>query len=269
MSDTNTIRVISGAVLLLIFIALDYFGGPVLLLACAAISYIGLQEFFAATGLKESLLSKIGYACIVVYYLLIFYIGNQALIPGLIITVLAFCILTVCKYPEYKLQDTAISVFGFVYTGLLMSFLYFDRAAEKGVYLFILVFICSSLGDVFGYAIGRRFGKHKMSPVLSPKKSVEGLAAELIGVSLVALIFGIIFRTGLSCYSLPVLRCFACGVFGSIISVFGDLFASAIKREYGIKDYGKLIPGHGGVLDRFDSVLFTAPLIYLIFIVIT
>lgn len=268
VSNTNTIRVISGAVLFILFALLCYFGGPVLLLSCAVLSFIGLQEYFAVLGLKDSLLCKAGYGCIVLYYFLIIYLGTRAVIPGIILTVLVFCILSVCKYPEYKLQDTAESIFGVLYTGILMSFLYFNRMQKEGILLYILVFICSSLGDVFGYAIGRRFGKHKMAPVLSPKKSVEGLAAELIGVSLIALLFGIIFRNSLSIYSYPVLRCFFCGLLGSVISVFGDLFASSIKREYGIKDYGKLIPGHGGVLDRFDSVLFTAPVVYLIFITI-
>ena len=104
-------------------------------------------------------------------------------------------------------------------------------------------------------------GKHKMAPVLSPKKSIEGAAGGVAGAALLGLIYAAAIGGKLLEYAL------ICAI-GALISMVGDLAASAIKRNRNIKDYGKLIPGHGGILDRFDSVIFTAPVIYLLAIVI-
>jgi phosphatidate cytidylyltransferase len=103
-------------------------------------------------------------------------------------------------------------------------------------------------------------GRHKMAPVLSPKKSIEGAVGGVVGAVLLGAIFGHILLQGI--FEYPAIMCgVICGV-GALISMIGDLAASAIKRNFQIKDYGNLIPGHGGILDRFDSVIFTAPVIY-------
>ena len=104
-------------------------------------------------------------------------------------------------------------------------------------------------------------GKHKMAPILSPKKSVEGGVGGVVGAALLGAIFAACMNHFASADVSPVLCAVICGV-GGAISQIGDLSASAIKRNHEIKDYGKLIPGHGGILDRFDSVIFTAPIIY-------
>ena len=105
-------------------------------------------------------------------------------------------------------------------------------------------------------------GKHKLTPVLSPKKSVEGAVGGVLGSALVGALFGYLFLNRMFDGQNMVWICaLICGA-GAVISQIGDLAASGIKRNHGIKDYGKLIPGHGGVMDRFDSVLFTAPIIY-------
>ena len=114
------------------------------------------------------------------------------------------------------------------------------------------------------YLVGRAIGKHKMTPVLSPKKSIEGAVGGIIGSALIGALYGTIFKTNLSEFSNPAVFCAIIGACGGFISMFGDLSASAIKRQYQIKDYGKLIPGHGGIMDRFDSIIFTAPLIYVL-----
>ena len=106
------------------------------------------------------------------------------------------------------------------------------------------------------------FGKHKLAPVLSPKKSIEGAIGGVAGAALVGLIYAMVLKNaGISQSNLlwvfPVIS-----AVGAVISQVGDLAASAVKRNFGIKDYGKLIPGHGGIMDRFDSVVFTAPMIY-------
>lgn len=105
-------------------------------------------------------------------------------------------------------------------------------------------------------------GKHKMAPKLSPKKSIEGAVGGVVGTVLLTMMYGLVFQEemGLTANYIFILAGIS-GV-GAVISMIGDLAASAIKRNYDIKDYGKLIPGHGGVLDRFDSVIFTAPIVY-------
>ena len=106
------------------------------------------------------------------------------------------------------------------------------------------------------YFVGRSLGKNKLCPKISPKKTIEGSIGGIIGSIIVCGLFGVIFARGL------ILHCFIIGALGGVVSQFGDLTASVFKRKMGIKDYGNLIPGHGGILDRFDSVLFNAPLVF-------
>ena len=111
------------------------------------------------------------------------------------------------------------------------------------------------------YCVGMLIGKHKMAPVLSPKKSVEGGIGGIVGAALIGVLYALAINkwggAGVGVAEFAII-----GAAGGAISQIGDLAASAIKRNYNIKDYGKLIPGHGGILDRFDSVIITAPLIY-------
>ena len=107
----------------------------------------------------------------------------------------------------------------------------------------------------------RRLGRHKLTSELSPKKTVEGAVDAVVGTALLGVLFALLFREKLPAFGNPFLSMALIGALGSVISQIGDLAASAVKRNRGIKDYGTLIPGHGGVMDRFDSVLFTAPVI--------
>ena len=109
---------------------------------------------------------------------------------------------------------------------------------------------------------GGWMGKHKMSPKLSPKKSVEGAVGGVVGAALLTVLYGKVFQNAMGAGDMEVYLMAAISAVGALVSMVGDLTASAIKRNYEIKDYGRLIPGHGGILDRFDSVIFTAPMIY-------
>lgn len=126
----------------------------------------------------------------------------------------------------------------------------------------MLVFLSAWGNDTLAYCAGRLFGKHKMSPILSPKKTVEGAVGGVVGAGLLGLLYGMIARNFMTAsYNFPLSFAVICAV-GGLISIVGDLGASAIKRNYDIKDYSNLIPGHGGILDRFDSIIFTAPIMY-------
>ncbi len=132
-------------------------------------------------------------------------------------------------------------------------------------YIFITCFIAWG-GDIFAYFSGRFFGKHKLAPVISPKKTVEGMIGGVFGSVAFTAIIAVGFTYIMQWLAMPVKVSYAvllpaAAVF-SLVSVFGDLSCSLIKRQYGIKDYGTLFPGHGGVMDRFDSVLMIAPFVY-------
>ncbi len=130
---------------------------------------------------------------------------------------------------------------------------------DGGRYLVLIPFVLAFLSDTGAYFIGCRFGKHKLAPTISPKKSIEGMvggmASAVLGMLLYCLVLDLVFSCQVN-YGFA----FTYGILGSLAGVFGDLCFSVIKRQTGIKDYGNLIPGHGGVLDRFDSVLVVAPL---------
>ena len=145
--------------------------------------------------------------------------------------------------------------FGMVYVAVMLSFIYLTRSLPDGKFLVWLIFLCSWGCDTCAYCVGMLIGKHKMAPVLSPKKSIEGAVGGVVGAALLGVIYAAATQGKMAEYAL------ICAV-GALISMVGDLAASAIKRNQNIKDYGKLIPGHGGILDRFDSVIITAPVIY-------
>jgi len=134
-------------------------------------------------------------------------------------------------------------------------------SAEKGKYLIILPFLFAWGSDTCAYFVGVAMGKHKLAPHVSPKKSVEGAVGGLIGTLLLTVLYCVILKNAFH-LNPNFLLLMALAVFCSIISMIGDLSLSLIKRENHLKDYGNLMPGHGGVLDRFDSVLFVLPVVY-------
>jgi len=132
-------------------------------------------------------------------------------------------------------------------------------AMEHGHYLIFTTLILAFTSDTGAYFIGCRFGKHKLAPVISPKKSVEGLFGGVASCILFMLAYGAVLQFAFD-FRVNYLYAALYGFIGSLASVVGDLLFSVIKRQQGIKDYGKLLPGHGGILDRFDSTVVTAPL---------
>lgn len=151
------------------------------------------------------------------------------------------------------LNDVVVTVFGALYTGYLFSFMVFLR--QRGFAVIVLTLSVTWAADTFAYFVGRAFGRHKLAPRISPGKSIEGAVGGLAGAIVAGLIGGPL--AGFS----PLVGA-AVGVIGGVVGPAGDLAESAIKRWCGVKDSGKLLPGHGGVLDRFDSLLFVAPCVY-------
>ena len=131
---------------------------------------------------------------------------------------------------------------------------------EAGNFLVLLPFMVAWISDTCALFAGIKFGKHKLAPALSPKKTIEGSIGGIVGTILGCMLYAVICRTVFQ-YEASLLGFAIIALIGAVVSQFGDLSMSFVKRKFGLKDYGKIFPGHGGMLDRFDSVLFAAPVV--------
>lgn len=256
-------RLASGIVLIIVLLALGLTGGDVLLAGLGVISLVGLYELYRVFHLEKRLAGGVGYAAALVYYFGIKLWGTRL---DLFLFAMVFLMLLMAVYvfsfPNYQAGQIMAAFFGVFYTAMMLSCIYLTYMLPNGKYLIWLIFLCSWGCDTCAYCVGVLFGKHKMAPVLSPKKSVEGAVGGVIGTALLTVLYGFVFQKAMGSTWEGIFRLAAISSAGALVSMIGDLAASAIKRNYEIKDYGSLIPGHGGILDRFDSVIFTAPLIY-------
>ena len=260
-------RTASGAVLLLILSSAFIVGNYYLWGLFVLISFVGMQEVFNATKTddKTDLLKYIAFVGMLAYYATILLFAQNLfanLIFVIILTLLIMMCVCVFDYPKYKLYDISRSLFTFCYVGIMLSFVYLTRQSEMGIYLVWLIIISSWGCDTCAYLVGCTIGKHRLAPVLSPKKSIEGSVGGSLGAMGLGALFGLYLSNYAGVGSEYVWKFAIISFAASICSQIGDLMASAIKREFGVKDYGKFIPGHGGVMDRFDSVIVTAPIIY-------
>ena len=250
-------RLISGIVLVLIALLTICTGNIVLFMTLLAVSLIGTQELYKAMKVREehfTLLEIAGYIGIIGYYLCLLLAPEYQLME-LIGALVLLMFVYVFTFPKYHAEQIMAAMFGIIYVGVMLSFIYQTRCLDGGAYHVWLIFISSWGCDTCAYWVGIMMGKHQMTPELSPKKTKEGAVGGILGAALLGAIYGAVTGGTVWAYAL------ICAV-GGMISMIGDLSASAIKRNQGIKDYGDLIPGHGGILDRFDSVIFTAPNIY-------
>ena len=259
-------RLKSSIVLMIIAIAALYFGGYVLFGVLLGISLIGLMELYRVFGLNKKLPAVIGYFATLVYYAGVLFRIKENIIIILLCFLLVLMVIYVIFYPKYNFTEMAITFFGFFYVAVMLSYIYQVRRLDYGIYSVWLIFIGGWGSDTCAYIAGNLFGKHKFTPLLSPKKTIEGCIGGVIGAALIGFIFGMVFKDKFPHINSPQLACAIVGAACSMISQIGDLAASAIKRQNGIKDYGKLIPGHGGILDRFDSIIFTAPICFILII---
>lgn len=263
--------------------------------------YKALGIYKKNSDIKDNLLAYIGFICAAFYYFVIllggiFMPGSNVIVKNALLddtvtsvfssldiinalagasyinlvfvfTISVFAIMMmvyVFTFPRFNIEQVAYAFISFVYVPILMSFVYFTRVLDGGIYTVWLIFICSWVCDTCAYFAGTLLGKHKLAPILSPKKSIEGAIGGVLGSMLVAFIFGYFIEfklfNGANNSLKYVIICFV----GAIVSQVGDLAASAIKRNKEIKDYGNTIPGHGGILDRFDSVIFVAPFVFML-----
>jgi len=255
-------RLMSGIVLVIILAVVLYLGGMPTFLMTAAVSLIGYYELLKVFQAEKSAIGVIGYSISIIYYALLMVEMETFILPLSLILMIALLALYVLRFPKYHFRQVAAGFFGFFYVTIMLSYVYQIRVLEAGGIFVVLLFLGSWGNDTLAYCAGRLFGKHKMSPVLSPKKTVEGAIGGVAGAGLLGFLYSLIARHFILTESnLSLVFAVTC-MAGALLSIIGDLAASAIKRNYDIKDYGTLIPGHGGILDRFDSVIFIAPIIY-------
>lgn len=261
-------RLLSGIVLVVLAFIILYFGGTVTLVATAAISLIGMYELLRVIKQEKSALAVVTYSGAILYYILLWLNLDQFTVPLVLLVLILLFSVYVFTFPRYHFDSVAIAFFSLFYVTIMMSCIYRIRVLEDGGYMIVLVFLSAWGNDTLAYCAGRLFGRHKMSPVLSPKKTVEGAVGGVLGAGLLGCLYGLIGRHFITAnFNIVFVFGVICAV-GGLISIVGDLGASAIKRNYNIKDYSNLIPGHGGILDRFDSILFTAPIIYYLLVLV-
>jgi len=252
-------RIISSIVSLPILLAIIYFGTPFhffLLLEFAI--FIGLYEFYR-------MIEKGGLGCYKWAGIILGILLSAAIFKGTYINLViaaSVIILFIIRIFEGNTSDNTFSyvsntIFGIVYVSFLMSYLGVIRASgDNGRELIFFVLLITWMGDTTAYYGGKGFGKHKLAPAISPKKTVEGAIIGLIGSIVGAIIAKSWFL------DISILNAIAAGILIGVFGQFGDLSESIIKRNLQVKDSGGIIPGHGGILDRVDSLLFSAPVFY-------
>lgn len=255
-------RLLSGILLVIIALATIIAGGDILFATILAISLIGMTEIYKILDVNKKLLGFVGYAAAVAYFVLIRFGLTEWVTMLTIAFLIVLMAVYVFTYPKYRSEHIMLAFFGLFYVAFMLSYVYQIRMLEQGAFLVWLVFLCSWGCDTCAYCVGVLIGKHKLAPVLSPKKSIEGAVGGVVGAALLGAIYAAVVNHFAPGAGAEVAQYAVICAVGGMISQVGDLAASAIKRNHDIKDYGKLIPGHGGILDRFDSVIITAPIIF-------
>lgn len=259
---TRLISAIIGAILLVAFIFASSF---VFNIAVAIASVLVLYELFLTFGQEKKwplLVLGYGFAAIILSSLFvgsnIFTAGDLTLI--LVLYLILLSISAVLWNEKIKFYDVAVSFFILVYSVIMLYHAALLRAAEHGIVLIFIPFLGAWMTDTFAYFSGICLGRHKLIPKVSPNKTVEGAIGGILGCVLMFFVYALIVSTlGYKVnYILLTVLALLCGV----VAQFGDLTASLIKRECNKKDFGNLIPGHGGMLDRIDSFIFVLPIVY-------
>ena len=263
-------RIISGIIMVIIAIVILTLGKLTLGISMALISLIAVYEGSKAIGILHNdkwlfglnVLYSICINSIYIFKTLGIYSVKfeETLIPLTVVYIIICLVYAVLKYGETKFSLIAENIFFTFYIVVFFSYIVLIRASRGGEALIWLVLLSPWSTDTLAYFCGVFFGKHKLIEKVSPKKTIEGSIGGTIGCVAVAFVYGLIIsKLG---YFPKYTNLIIFAAVSSVVSQFGDLAASCIKREHGVKDYGTLIPGHGGILDRFDSVLFCAPLMY-------
>lgn len=273
-------RTLTALVMIVILVPLVILGGWYYTALGMVLSYVAGYELLSMMEKEEPNFKKLKYVGPLYNVLLVltFKLEPVMVIPLIILTVLSFLALGIFR-PKFSIKSTISLIFVYIYSGLLMGITLFIRLTgnntifNQGFYLFVYLLLTVIFTDIGAYAIGCTIGKHKLCPTISPKKSVEGAIGGIIVGTVIGMAYYLIVNKYFINYSMfgfdykyewiiVLVMTFVL----TIATEIGDLVASKLKRHYGIKDYGNLFPGHGGVMDRFDSLIFTGSLLYALII---
>lgn len=260
-------RTISGIILAVIAIALMFVGGPLLAVSLLLTSLIAYRELSKALRVNTeekgyNTIEIVAFVGIVLYYITVYFGNDTWRLMCIVGVFMAQMFLYVVTFPKYQAGQIVSGIFAFLYAPMMLSFIYLTRNTEYGFYLVWLILFSSWVCDTCAYFVGVTIGKKRIFPILSPKKSLEGCIGGVVGSAIVGGLYAfLIVQRAIGDPRVLWAIVFICAA-GAVMSMVGDLAASAIKRNHNIKDYGNLIPGHGGIMDRFDSMIVTAPMIY-------
>lgn len=273
-------RVISGTVIAAILIsAFVFMFTPIIDIFFIVLATAACYEIVKITGIRNKVLKVLAIVYAAVLPVLVIYAGNMEIpVLATIAYIIVLIALTVFSYSSNNIEfkELAMTIYASVVvptafaTISLVSnaYLRFEGAISQGETRILLwdTVATALLTDVFAYFVGVKFGKHKMSPHLSPKKSIEGAVGGVVLVTLFQIAALFVFEKilHLDGFFMPIWFYIITTVFISLTSMVGDLMASLIKRDFGVKDYSNLIPGHGGIMDRFDSVILASPTMYIL-----
>ena len=257
-------RIISSLIMLPLLI-LVLLGGIPLFCAVAVISFIAMYEFykgFEHMNIHPMRIAGYIFAAMLLVVIFVFLFSDAdtgKLSEGLLLWVFVTTAVGLALslfLKTHDIVDSLVTIIGVIYLPFFFVHVALISQLPENSNMIWLVFITAFCTDIFAYFAGMLFGKHKLCPEISPKKTIEGSVGGIIGSIVISAVFG-----QLVCPQ-HIAGCVVMGLIGSVFAQCGDLIASSFKRKMGIKDYGNLIPGHGGILDRFDSVVLTAPFIY-------
>lgn len=246
-------RIISALIGLIFFILIIFIGGLTLKISVILVALIAMMEMkkaFKSQYRLDDILSAI-------FLSLMFSLPLELAIVSLFIYIFISLVIT-AFFEKFSLQDNYSNTFAFLYTGMSFLLLYRLIAFSDIKNLYLLVFIISWGTDTFAYFVGMAIGTKKLIDI-SPNKTVEGAIGGLIGSVFLSIIVKLLFIPEVSLIAIILIS-----IIASIIAQIGDIVASSIKRSCNVKDYGYILPGHGGILDRFDSVIFVTIFIYLV-----
>ena len=255
-------RIIAGSVFVVV-LAVTFFLAPVAVTAVTmgVMVVLASYELLYTTGLVRNVRLNVYSALMAVFVTVWSFLGaSQAvMLLGVLLYLMLLCSELLLSSGKEPVAHVGYCLLSGLVVPLLLTSLLRIRAWEHGGLYLLIPFIMAYCSDTGAYFVGVCFGKHKMCPNISPKKSWEGFVGGIV-VAILGMMLYVFILTKATSLHVNYYIAFLYGLIGALGSVFGDLTMSVIKRQTGIKDYGKLIPGHGGILDRFDSVLITAPL---------
>lgn len=261
---TRIISALVGAPLIALFLIVK---GDYLYLFAGILSLIGMFEYYRAvktSGIKT--IDFAGYAFCIGFYVLQLFFPNMEIFSKLIALLIIFLFVFEIFTRKSGVNGIVHTLFGFIYVSFLLAHIIFVGNLESSAVLIWLPFLTAWFTDTAAYFTGVSIGKHKLFPTISPNKTLEGYIGGMLGCSLLTTLYGVFVSRYDS--SIGIIHFVILGLICGLASEIGDLAASYIKRQTGVKDFGKLIPGHGGILDRFDSILFTAPIVYYYFLIV-